>query len=89
MSGLAKDENSETWREHLDTEHDAAHVTDEYQPGSDAEKKLLRKLDMRIIPCVWRKSTPTSSSTPGLQEDSNVTTIVLYLLGYLDRANIG
>lgn len=38
-----------------------------YVPGSEAEKKLLRKLDMRIIPCCW----------------------ILYLLGYLDRANIG
>lgn len=35
--------------------------------GTDEEKKLLRKLDWRILPCTW----------------------VLYLLGYLDRSNIG
>lgn len=35
--------------------------------GSPEEKKLLRKLDWRIIPCCW----------------------VLYLLGFLDRANVG
>jgi hypothetical protein len=35
--------------------------------GTPEEKKLVRKLDWRILPCTW----------------------VLYLLGYLDRANIG
>lgn len=32
-----------------------------------AEKRLVRKLDWRILPCTW----------------------ILYLLGFLDRANIG
>lgn len=27
--------------------------TSTYQPGSEAEKKLLRKLDMRIVPVIW------------------------------------
>lgn len=35
--------------------------------GTPEEKKLVRKLDWRILPCTW----------------------VLYLLGFLDRANIG
>ncbi|EMR66291.1 putative nicotinamide mononucleotide permease protein [Eutypa lata UCREL1] len=35
--------------------------------GSPEEKKLVRKLDWRILPCTW----------------------ILYLLGYLDRSNIG
>lgn len=34
---------------------------------SQAEKDLVRKLDWRILPCVW----------------------ILYLLGFLDRANVG
>ncbi|RDW64351.1 uncharacterized protein DSM5745_09762 [Aspergillus mulundensis] len=35
--------------------------------GTTQEKRLVRKLDWRILPCTW----------------------VLYLLGFLDRANIG
>ena len=35
--------------------------------GTAEEKKLVRKLDWRILPCCW----------------------VLYLLGFLDRANVG
>lgn len=35
--------------------------------GTPEEKKLVRKLDWRILPCTW----------------------TLYLLGFLDRANIG
>jgi hypothetical protein len=35
--------------------------------GTIEEKRLVRKLDWRILPCTW----------------------VLYLLGFLDRANIG
>jgi len=39
----------------------------EWVNGSSAERKLVRKLDWRILPCCW----------------------TLYLLGFLDRANIG
>jgi hypothetical protein len=39
----------------------------EWVNGSSAEKRLVRKLDWRILPCCW----------------------ILYLLGFLDRANIG
>jgi hypothetical protein len=34
---------------------------------SQAEKDLVRKIDWRVLPCVW----------------------TLYLLGFLDRANVG
>lgn len=50
----------------VDHQHAAALGLD-YVPGSAAEKKLLRKLDFRLLPCCW----------------------VLYILGYLDRSNIG
>lgn len=52
-----------------DTEADILHAQQlaaEWEDGSPAEKKLLRKLDWRILPCCW----------------------VLYLLGFLDRANV-
>ncbi|KAJ7695351.1 major facilitator superfamily domain-containing protein [Mycena rosella] len=38
-----------------------------YEPGTEAERKLVRKMDMRIVPTVW----------------------LLYVVSYLDRANIG
>lgn len=49
------------------SEDESIAVTAKYVPGSTAEKRLLRKLDLRIIPCIW----------------------TLYMLSYLDRANIG
>jgi hypothetical protein len=45
----------------------AAQLHLQWQEGTDAEKRLVRKLDWRILPCCW----------------------TLYLLGFLDRANIG
>lgn len=42
------------------------HAT-QWTNGTAEEKKLVRKLDWRILPCTW----------------------ILYLLGFLDRANIG
>ncbi|KAF9893319.1 hypothetical protein FE257_011751 [Aspergillus nanangensis] len=45
---------------------DAQQIAAQWVDGTDEEKRLLRKLDWRILPCTW----------------------VLYLLGYLDRANI-
>lgn len=46
----------------------AKDFADQFANGrSEAEKRLVRKLDWRILPCCW----------------------TLYLLGYLDRANIG
>lgn len=43
------------------------YLMDNWVNGTAEEKKLVRKLDWRILPCTW----------------------VLYLLGFLDRANIG
>ncbi|KAJ7641466.1 major facilitator superfamily domain-containing protein [Roridomyces roridus] len=40
---------------------------DKYQPGTEAERQLVRKIDMRIVPTIW----------------------LLYVVSYLDRANIG
>lgn len=45
----------------------AQQLADQWVNNTPAEKKLVRKLDWRILPCCW----------------------VLYLLGFLDRANIG
>lgn len=45
----------------------AEDYTSQWVNGIPEEKKLVRKLDWRILPCTW----------------------ILYLLGYLDRANIG
>ncbi|KAL2863343.1 major facilitator superfamily domain-containing protein [Aspergillus lucknowensis] len=45
----------------------AQQIATQWVDGTPEEKRLVRKLDWRILPCTW----------------------VLYLLGYLDRANIG
>lgn len=45
----------------------ARQLAAQWVDGTDAEKKLVRRLDWRILPCCW----------------------VLYLLGFLDRANVG
>lgn len=43
------------------------YLIDNWVNGTDEEKRLVRKLDWRILPCCW----------------------ILYLLGFLDRANVG
>ncbi|KAL3461764.1 major facilitator superfamily domain-containing protein [Aspergillus heterothallicus] len=45
---------------------DAQQLATQWVDGTAEEKRLVRKLDWRILPCTW----------------------VLYLLGYLDRANV-
>lgn len=45
----------------------AQQLAAQWQENTEAEKRLVRKLDYRILPCVW----------------------ILYLLGFLDRANVG
>ncbi|KAK7743080.1 hypothetical protein SLS62_010713 [Diatrype stigma] len=45
----------------------AQQIAAQWTEGSLEEKRLVRKLDWRILPCAW----------------------ILYLLGYLDRSNIG
>jgi hypothetical protein len=59
-SGIVKDPST---TEILAAQDQAA----QWVNGTTEEKKLVRKLDWRILPCTW----------------------VLYLLGFLDRANIG
>lgn len=59
-SGIVKDPST---TEILAAQDEAARWVN----GTTEEKKLVRKLDWRILPCTW----------------------VLYLLGFLDRANIG
>ncbi|OCF43599.1 hypothetical protein I317_02490 [Kwoniella heveanensis CBS 569] len=41
------------WHEQDDVEQDAIALAATYTPGSDAEKALVRKIDKRIIPCIW------------------------------------
>lgn len=54
----------------VDGKHGASELAQElasrWTEGTLEEKRFVRKLDWRILPCTW----------------------VLYLLGYLDRANI-
>lgn len=45
---------------------EAEQIVGQWRDGTIEEKRLVRKLDWRILPCAW----------------------VLYLLGYLDRANV-
>lgn len=55
-------------KDNATTEFIAAEIyASQWVNGTPEEKKLVRKLDWRILPCTW----------------------ILYLLGYLDRANIG
>jgi hypothetical protein len=46
---------------------EAQQLATQWVDGTPEEKRLVRKLDWRILPCTW----------------------VLYLLGFLDRANVG
>lgn len=32
---------------------DAIALAAQYVPGSEAERKLVRKIDRRIVPCIW------------------------------------
>jgi hypothetical protein len=46
---------------------EARQLATQWVDGTPEERRLVRKLDWRILPCTW----------------------VLYLLGFLDRANVG
>ncbi|KAJ4298115.1 hypothetical protein N0V90_006014 [Kalmusia sp. IMI 367209] len=50
-----------------DDTKEASQIVSNWREGTEEERRLVRKLDWRILPCTW----------------------VLYMLGYLDRANIG
>lgn len=65
-----------------------------YTPGSIEEKKLLRKLDLRIGVCVARSLVINKSCSSSCHSLPACTFTVpwiwlLYCLSYLDRANIG
>ena len=49
------DKSAQQWVEADPSDASPAAIVEDYQPGSEAEKKLLRKLDMRLI--VWRALT--------------------------------
>lgn len=36
--------------------HEALAAT--YVPGTDEEKKLVRKIDLYLLPCIWWVSSP-------------------------------
>ncbi len=45
---------AEEWHEsHDGTDINAVALAAQYVPGSAAEKKLLGKIDRRIVPCIW------------------------------------
>ena len=47
---MSSDEKAEEqWKEHASRRESLQTGVGDYRPGSEAEKKLLRKLDMRII----------------------------------------
>ncbi|KIX01093.1 uncharacterized protein Z518_10159 [Rhinocladiella mackenziei CBS 650.93] len=64
VSAGSNDDFDESKRDDLSQ---ARQLAAQWVDGTDVEKRLIRKLDWRIVPCCW----------------------TLYLLGYLDRANIG
>ena len=58
-------------------------LASQYVPGSQEEKRLLRKLDMRIIvsSANLARRLPIDTSQPCVW--------LLFVMGFLDRANIG
>lgn len=75
--------NDEEWASNTDKV-----AMDEYQPGSEAERKLVRKMDLHIVrsSCSIGIDDLTKFFSPFCQIP---TVWVLYTLSYLDRANIG
>jgi hypothetical protein len=63
----AKKENFHIETDMAAAEAEAREFAANWVDGTLEEKRLIRKLDWRILPCCW----------------------ILYLLGFLDRANIG
>ncbi len=51
--------NSQEWQEYPDThteggvEPNAVALAAQYVPGSEAERKFIRKIDLHIVPCIW------------------------------------
>ncbi|WVF68217.1 hypothetical protein IAT40_002982 [Kwoniella sp. CBS 6097] len=70
------------WHEQDDVlEQDAVALAATYTPGSDAEKALVRKIDKRIIPCIWvlytlsylDRANVGNAKTGGLEKHMNLT----------------
>ncbi|ORY26022.1 MFS transporter [Naematelia encephala] len=85
MSAASENEtqkNNEEWHEGEDTVDPAIlELAAQYVPGSDAEKALVRKIDKRIIPCIWGLYTLSyldranigNAKTGGLQKEFGLT----------------
>ncbi|WWD20730.1 hypothetical protein CI109_105206 [Kwoniella shandongensis] len=77
---FVKSKHDDEWHEHNGTP-DVIELAAAYVPGSDAEKKLLWKIDKRLIPCIWGLYTLSyldranigNAKTGGLQADFNLT----------------
>ncbi|THH19142.1 hypothetical protein EW146_g1970 [Bondarzewia mesenterica] len=68
-----------------------------YEPGSDVEKRLVRKIDMRIVPAIWVLYTLSyldranigNAYSGGMQEDLGVTSnqysviLLLFFVSYV------
>lgn len=60
-----------------------------YQPGSEAERKLVRKIDLHIVCSFYFGAKVSPLKLICLTYDQVPAIWVLYTLSYLDRANIG
>ncbi|WVO17304.1 hypothetical protein L204_104996 [Cryptococcus depauperatus] len=75
--------SEEEWHEHDDglDKKGVEELVAQYVPGSEAEKRLVRKIDKRILPCIWLLYTLSyldranigNAKTGGLEEDFNLT----------------
>ncbi|ODN99557.1 nicotinamide mononucleotide permease [Cryptococcus wingfieldii CBS 7118] len=71
----------EEWHEQSLETKNPVELAAEYVPGSDAEKRLVRKIDKRILPSIWALYTLSyldranigNARTGGLEEDFNLT----------------
>ncbi|TYJ55252.1 hypothetical protein B9479_004082 [Cryptococcus floricola] len=71
----------EEWHEQSLETKNPVELAAEYVPGSDAEKRLVRKIDKRILPTIWGLYTLSyldranigNAKTGGLEEDFNLT----------------
>ncbi|WVQ85806.1 hypothetical protein IAT38_007974 [Cryptococcus sp. DSM 104549] len=79
----AAHKKAEEWHENDDPlkDKDIVQLAAEYVPGSDAEKALLKKIDRRLLPCIWGLYTLSyldranigNAKTGGLEADFAMT----------------
>ncbi|KAL5513452.1 hypothetical protein ACEPAH_3851 [Sanghuangporus vaninii] len=89
---MHSDKIDEEWNSNTDN------VTmDEYQSGSEAEKKLLRKIDLHIVPTLWVLYTLSyldranigNAKSGGMEEDLNLSStqysviLLVFFISYL------